>query len=74
MCLARQGGQGLADEIVAYVAPVLIGGRMSTIGDLGIPTIDAALRFEFTAVEHLGDDLVLTLRIAGAPPTSQKES
>lgn len=53
---------GLADEIVAYVAPVLIGGPATTIGDLGIQSIDAAIRLEITDVQRLGADLALTLR------------
>ena len=53
---------GLTDEIVAYVAPVLIGGPATTIGDLGIPNINAAIRLEITDVQRLGADLALTLR------------
>lgn len=65
---------GLADEIVAYVAPVLIGGPAMTIGDLGIPSIDGALRLELTGVDRLGDDLVLTLRPKAPPISESKES
>lgn len=53
---------GLADEIVAYLAPVLLGGPATTIGDLGIPTIGAAMRCTMTDVTRLGDDLAITLR------------
>lgn len=35
---------GLVDEVVAYVAPVLLGAGAPAVGDLGISTIDAALR------------------------------
>ncbi|WP_241238370.1 bifunctional diaminohydroxyphosphoribosylaminopyrimidine deaminase/5-amino-6-(5-phosphoribosylamino)uracil reductase RibD [Nocardioides pantholopis] len=35
---------GLVDEIVAYVAPLLLGAGRAAVGDLGIPTIAAALR------------------------------
>ncbi len=35
---------GLVDEIVCYVAPVLLGAGHSAVGDLGIATIDGALR------------------------------
>jgi len=66
--------EGLADEIVAYVAPVLIGGPATTIGDLGIPSIDAAPRLWFTGVDRLGDDLVVTLRPAAPSPSTSKES
>lgn len=53
---------GLADELVAYVAPVLIGGPVVTIGDLGVASIDQAIRLQLRGVERLGDDLALTLR------------
>lgn len=35
---------GLVDELVAYVAPVLLGAGPSAVGDLGIATITRALR------------------------------
>lgn len=35
---------GVVDEIVAYVAPVLLGAGRNAVGDLGIAGIDAALR------------------------------
>jgi len=33
---------GLVDEVVAYVAPMLLGAGLSAVGDLGIDTISAA--------------------------------
>ncbi len=44
---------GLVDEIVAYVAPMLLGTGRSAVGDLGITTIAAALRPTVTAVTVL---------------------
>jgi diaminohydroxyphosphoribosylaminopyrimidine deaminase / 5-amino-6-(5-phosphoribosylamino)uracil reductase len=35
---------GLVDEIVAYVAPVLLGSGRAAVGDLAIPTIAQAIR------------------------------
>lgn len=35
---------GVVDEIVAYVAPVLLGAGHGAVGDLGVTTIDGALR------------------------------
>ncbi len=53
---------GLADEYSVYLAPTLLGGPRVAIGDLGIPSIGDARRLVFTAVEQLGDDLLLTAR------------
>jgi diaminohydroxyphosphoribosylaminopyrimidine deaminase/5-amino-6-(5-phosphoribosylamino)uracil reductase len=53
---------GLVDEAVAYVAPMLLGGGRSAIGDLGITTIADALHLPVTDVTVLeplnaGDDV-----------------
>lgn len=61
---------GLADEIVAYVAPAIIGapgapgglGAAQSIGDLGVATIADAIRLRIHEVARLGDDLAITLR------------
>jgi diaminohydroxyphosphoribosylaminopyrimidine deaminase/5-amino-6-(5-phosphoribosylamino)uracil reductase len=44
---------GLVDEIVAYVAPMLLGTGHSAVGDLGITTMTEALRPEVTDVTVL---------------------
>ena len=44
---------GLVDEIVAYVAPMLLGTGRSAVADLGIGTISDALRPEVTDVTVL---------------------
>ena len=41
---------GLVDEVVAYVAPVLLGAGRAPVGDLGIGTIADALRLEVTDI------------------------
>ena len=53
---------GLVDELLVYLAPALLGGPRLALGDLGIPTIDAALRFDFADIERLGDDVLLVAR------------
>ena len=60
---------GLVDEIVAYVAPVLLGAGPASVADLGIATIADALRPEVvdvTVIEPIADDdqpnVRLTLR------------
>jgi diaminohydroxyphosphoribosylaminopyrimidine deaminase/5-amino-6-(5-phosphoribosylamino)uracil reductase len=50
---------GLADEVLVYLAPALLGGPRLAVGDLGVPSIADALRFDFAAVERLGDDLLV---------------
>ncbi|MFF2493146.1 bifunctional diaminohydroxyphosphoribosylaminopyrimidine deaminase/5-amino-6-(5-phosphoribosylamino)uracil reductase RibD [Agromyces sp. NPDC058064] len=59
---------GLVDELLVYLAPALIGGPMLALGDLGIATIADARRFDFAAVERLGDDLLLVAHPAPAGP------
>ncbi|WP_394551089.1 bifunctional diaminohydroxyphosphoribosylaminopyrimidine deaminase/5-amino-6-(5-phosphoribosylamino)uracil reductase RibD [Agromyces sp. MMS24-JH15] len=50
---------GLVDELLVYLAPVLIGGPRLAVGDLGVPAIADAHRLELAAVERLGDDLLV---------------
>lgn len=50
---------GLADEVLAYVAPVLLGGDRLALGDIGVATIADARRLEIASVERLGDDLLI---------------
>lgn len=51
--------EGLADEFLVYVAPVLLGGDRLALRDVGVTTIDEALRLSTTRVERLGDDLLI---------------
>lgn len=53
---------GLVDEVVAYVAPVLLGAGTGTVADLGITTISAAWRPE------VEDVTVLTPVVEGEQP------
>ncbi len=59
---------GVVDEVVAYVAPVLLGAGHPTVGDLGITTIDSALRLEPVDVTVLGADVRIWARVATASP------
>jgi diaminohydroxyphosphoribosylaminopyrimidine deaminase / 5-amino-6-(5-phosphoribosylamino)uracil reductase len=56
---------GLADEVLVFIAPVLIGGPGLAIGDLGVATIGEAPRLTVRSVEQLGDDLLVTARPTG---------
>jgi diaminohydroxyphosphoribosylaminopyrimidine deaminase/5-amino-6-(5-phosphoribosylamino)uracil reductase len=53
--------EGLVDEVVAYVAPALLGAGAPAIGDLGVGTIADAVRLRLDEVVRLGDDVRLTL-------------
>ncbi|TWP34831.1 bifunctional diaminohydroxyphosphoribosylaminopyrimidine deaminase/5-amino-6-(5-phosphoribosylamino)uracil reductase RibD [Leekyejoonella antrihumi] len=56
---------GYVDEIVAYVAPKLLGGGLPTLASLGIGSIADALECELTEVEQLGQDVRLRLTPTG---------
>ena len=53
----------LVDEVVAYIAPVLLGRGRLSVGDLGITTIDHALRLAPTDTTLIGDDVRITARL-----------
>lgn len=65
---------GLADELLVYLAPTLIGGDRLAVTDIGVATIADQHRLELTAVERVGDDLLLVARPAGTTPTRQETS
>lgn len=46
----------LVDEVIWYVAPVILGAGPSAAADLGITTITNALRLREVRVEQIGDD------------------
>jgi len=50
---------GLYDEILAYTAPVLLGGDRLALTDIGVGTIGAARRLRVASIEKLGDDLLI---------------
>lgn len=53
--------ESLVDELVWYVAPVLIGGGRNAIADLGITTIDEASRWQRNEVTSVGSDVRIDL-------------
>lgn len=55
---------GLADRVLAYVAPVLLGGRRLALTDIGVATIDAAHRLTIEEWVPLGADLLAIARPA----------
>ena len=52
---------GLVDQIVAYVAPAVLGSGFPALGDLGAESIDQLRRFNLADVSRFGDDVRLTL-------------
>jgi diaminohydroxyphosphoribosylaminopyrimidine deaminase/5-amino-6-(5-phosphoribosylamino)uracil reductase len=59
---------GLVDEVVAYVAPVLLGAGPSALADAGVPSIADALRLDVTDVTVLDGDV----RITAAPRNGER--
>ncbi|MEN2738097.1 bifunctional diaminohydroxyphosphoribosylaminopyrimidine deaminase/5-amino-6-(5-phosphoribosylamino)uracil reductase RibD [Microbacterium sp. X-17] len=54
---------GLADEVLAYVAPVLVGGDRVALDDIGVGSIADAVRLETAEVTPLGPDLLFRARV-----------
>ena len=53
----------LVDEVVAYIAPALIGGGgLSAVGGRGAPSINQVRRFELVEVIRIGPDVKLVAR------------
>ncbi|WIM16683.1 bifunctional diaminohydroxyphosphoribosylaminopyrimidine deaminase/5-amino-6-(5-phosphoribosylamino)uracil reductase RibD [Microbacterium sp. zg-B96] len=50
---------GLADELLVYVAPTLIGGPRLALGELGVADITQQHRLDVASIERLGDDLLI---------------
>lgn len=64
-------GAGLVDEVVAYLAPALLGSGPAAVGDLGIATIDHVRRLHPVDVCTVGPDIRL---IATPQPASRPEA
>jgi diaminohydroxyphosphoribosylaminopyrimidine deaminase/5-amino-6-(5-phosphoribosylamino)uracil reductase len=55
---------GLVDEVVAYLAPALLGSGRSAVGDLGISTIGEVLRLHPHDLTKLGPDIRIRATIS----------
>lgn len=53
----------LVDEVVAHLAPALLGAGRSALEDAGITTLTEALRLTTTDVSRLGDDVAITATV-----------
>ena len=61
---------GLADEVLIYVAPALLGGPRLAVGDLGIESMADIRRLSIESVERLGDDLLIRATVASTRPNT----
>ena len=59
---------GLVDEVVAYVAPAFLGRGRQAVTDLGITTMDEALRLLPTDITVLGHDVRITAELREGSP------
>ncbi len=52
---------GAVDRILAYIAPILLGGPVTAVDGVGVSSIGGALRWRYDGVEPIGPDLLLSL-------------
>jgi diaminohydroxyphosphoribosylaminopyrimidine deaminase / 5-amino-6-(5-phosphoribosylamino)uracil reductase len=52
---------GAINRILAYIAPILLGGPITAVDDVGVSNIAKALRWHFDGIDRVGPDLVLSL-------------
>jgi diaminohydroxyphosphoribosylaminopyrimidine deaminase/5-amino-6-(5-phosphoribosylamino)uracil reductase len=65
---------GLVDEVVTYVAPMLLGAGTSAVGDLGISTISEAFHLQVTDVTTLGTGAETNVRLVMTPSPVEGDS
>ncbi len=53
---------GLVDEVLVYLAPVLLGGPRTALGDVGVGTIGDRHQLDVTSTTSLGPDLLVRAR------------
>ena len=64
---------GLVDDVLVYVAPALLGGPRTAIGDIGIASMPELQQLRVDAIEQLGADLLVRAHLAPAEPTEPTE-
>lgn len=52
---------GVINRILAYVAPILLGGPITAVDDVGVLSIAHAQRWRFDGIEPIGPDVLLSL-------------
>ncbi|MDA0747617.1 MAG: bifunctional diaminohydroxyphosphoribosylaminopyrimidine deaminase/5-amino-6-(5-phosphoribosylamino)uracil reductase RibD [bacterium] len=55
--------EGLGDRVAGFIAPKLVGGGISAVGEMGILKIADAVQLEDVQVEQIGDDLLYTAKV-----------
>lgn len=62
---------GLVDEVLVYLAPLLLGGPRTALDDLGVTTMSEALALRIHRIETLGDDLLVVARPRSPHPATK---
>jgi diaminohydroxyphosphoribosylaminopyrimidine deaminase/5-amino-6-(5-phosphoribosylamino)uracil reductase len=57
---ARVSGAGVSTDS-CYVAPILLGGPITAVDDVGVLSIAHAQRWRYDGIEPIGPDLLLSL-------------
>jgi diaminohydroxyphosphoribosylaminopyrimidine deaminase/5-amino-6-(5-phosphoribosylamino)uracil reductase len=52
---------GVINRILVYLAPILLGGPVTAVDDVGVSSIAKALRWQFDGIDRAGPDLVISL-------------
>jgi diaminohydroxyphosphoribosylaminopyrimidine deaminase / 5-amino-6-(5-phosphoribosylamino)uracil reductase len=52
---------GAINRILIYLAPILLGGPITAVDDVGVSSIAKALRWQFDGIDRAGPDLVISL-------------
>ncbi|MGZ6778084.1 MAG: bifunctional diaminohydroxyphosphoribosylaminopyrimidine deaminase/5-amino-6-(5-phosphoribosylamino)uracil reductase RibD [Mycobacterium sp.] len=52
---------GVINRILAYVAPILLGGPITAVDDVGVLSIAHAQRWQFDGITPIGPDILLSL-------------
>ncbi len=58
---------GLVDEVIAYVAPTLLGAGHSAVGDLGVSTMADAMQLDLVDVTTIGTGADTNVRLTMTP-------
>ncbi|MFZ9229236.1 MAG: bifunctional diaminohydroxyphosphoribosylaminopyrimidine deaminase/5-amino-6-(5-phosphoribosylamino)uracil reductase RibD [Prochlorococcaceae cyanobacterium] len=62
-------GEGCVQQVAAVIAPKLLGGTpaRTPLGELGMSSLEQLPRWNASALQHLGSDLLWQLDVAGSP-------